>query len=1379
MKGAIAEEAGAVIADRYVVEDQLGRGGMAIVHRVYDRQSARHAALKRGFASDSAKLVRHGLLLEREYHTLAQLAHPHIIEVYDYGVEGEVPYYTMELLQSIDLSEVDRLPYPKACLVIHDVASGLALLHSRGLIHRDVSTRNVAWDRNGRAKLIDFGAMTSVGVAKDVVGTPPFIAPEVLQLQALDGRADIFSLGALAYRLLTGRHAYPARRFAELRDVWRSRPVAPKMLVPELPVEISALIMRMLTLDRGARVQTAAEVVEQLGSHAGIEQEDAAEISKAYLTTPSVVGRDSALLLARRHVLSLVRGDGGLLLVRGEAGSGRSRMLDVCVLEAKLVGAVVVRADSRDASAGEWGVAKAIGAQLISAFPRYAFEAAGLSRRELGHVFAELQPNEPTTTTGEPPERSVLIRQLRDWVLVLAKGQRVVIVVDDFESADEASAAWLTALAHKVTRHPLLLAISVVDDRARPLAPALRMLSDASNTIELTRLEPAQTEVLIRTVFGDVSHVSLCASRIHALSDGNPRAAMELAQHLVDSGGAVYQGGSWTLPATLDDSDLPSSMASSLAARLDQLTPDARRVAEAVALTVDDAITVPEYLEVLARLDHKRIFRALDELVARRVVRTEADRVFFTQRGFVSVVEQGLAPERRRELQAAIAGLLERNGGDVFRQVYHLLGAGRDRDAIDVLGQLDLSAQLPPVELLTAVIARAGALDVPARLLHRLHMALLIAAPYAMDYASFRRVAPIVLARLERDSGLLRYRQLDSLPEQERLTQAIAQTQAAHDKLPEGERVYAPIEAIRELARVSAALTSMALAIFELELLQQLPSLAPLFPLSPRLGIVAEFVEGARHWLQGRTKRSTEIYFKLLRRLDESDGGGFEPAQRDRLRSGLHYLVGLFKAVYGIESAEDHAAILEGSRMFRVSAWRVRALFQLAIGNTSDSNRCLRRAELLQIQDGLQEGYLNAMTGSEVLLRSRLGDLMGVKSQLPTLTHLAAQFPGWRPIELLGRSRYHELQGELETALDLVQQGLDLAPPGKHTFFSALAASHVRVLHDLQRPQEALNAAERHLKSCEQHDLASADLPLRVAIVLADTGHRGRALEVIGPLLEEAEQLGRIGLARGSIYEVRARIAIAENDLETFRVYAERCAREYQKSRNPSLGIELAALFEHARTRGLLPSELATEAAQSLRPVAVQTEIDTLHSRFEECLDRTDRARCAITSLLEDAFSNRGYLYGIGETGTVHLLAALPDPPNDPGISLWMERCVRALLEPARELEAASDELCTQTEDATAELHTQTLSEERTLTGGVQEYTDPFEYTDLDGSVLEALPIGSGVRPSEGVVAFLVVETAAGRRVRIRPTLAAAVASQLLEHGDATVLRMREAAASG
>src|SRR5262249_28078912 len=150
-------------------------------------------------------------LFEREYHTLAQLAHPHIVRVYDYGIDTEGPFYTMELVDGGDLQQLAPLPWRRACAIARDVCSALSLLHARRLVPRDISPGNVRCGRDQRAKLLDFGALAPFGANKFLVGTPACCAPESVNLQPLDGRADLYGLGATLYYLLVGRHAYLAR----------------------------------------------------------------------------------------------------------------------------------------------------------------------------------------------------------------------------------------------------------------------------------------------------------------------------------------------------------------------------------------------------------------------------------------------------------------------------------------------------------------------------------------------------------------------------------------------------------------------------------------------------------------------------------------------------------------------------------------------------------------------------------------------------------------------------------------------------------------------------------------------------------------------------------------------------------------------------------------------------------------------------------------------------------------------------------------------------------------------------------------------------------------------------------------------------------------
>src|SRR5688572_23021318 len=110
------------IAGRYRVQGELGRGGMAVVHRVTDVTYGRELALKQLVPPRSARSAREAtLLFEREFHTLTQLSHPRVIEVYDYGLADGTPYYTMELLDGRDLRELSPLPWRQACALLYDV----------------------------------------------------------------------------------------------------------------------------------------------------------------------------------------------------------------------------------------------------------------------------------------------------------------------------------------------------------------------------------------------------------------------------------------------------------------------------------------------------------------------------------------------------------------------------------------------------------------------------------------------------------------------------------------------------------------------------------------------------------------------------------------------------------------------------------------------------------------------------------------------------------------------------------------------------------------------------------------------------------------------------------------------------------------------------------------------------------------------------------------------------------------------------------------------------------------------------------------------------------------------------------------------------------
>ena len=1332
---------GDTIAGRYQITQVLGRGGMGMVYRVLDQRSGQSCALKRGWATDSRRAHRRAALLEREYHTLVQLSHPRIIEVYEYGLDESGPYYTMELLGGEDLEQAGRLPWKVACALLHDVASSLAILHARGLIHRDISLRNVRRTPEGRAKLIDFGAMMAVGVAKDVVGTPPFIAPEVLQQQELDGRADLFSLGAVGYHLLSDRHAFAAQRISDLRDVWRSRPAPLARLVPEVPAALAALITQLLSLDRDARPASAAEVMERLGAIAGLPAEEGALVSRAYLTKPALIGRDKAAVQARREILALVRRDGGALLIEGPPGGGRSRMLDACVLEGKLLGVSVLRADAGDSATGDWGVARELCSQLWALMPAEAIEASRLSRDVLSHVIDGLPQDEGTFTALEP-ERSVLLRALRDFLLELSRSQRLLIAVDDVDKIDEPSAAVLAALAHKSARNAVMLAMTMEREHGPSPSASLRLLRLVARSIELLPLDAEQTQTLIRSIFGDVPNSQLVAARIHALAQGNPRATMDLVQHLVARELARYQAGSWLLPVQLDEGDLPVTLADGLATRLAALGPDARALATVQCIADGESLTVAEYSELTLIAEHSRVFAALDELVAARVFCADGEGYRFVQRGFVSVLSAEVPDEQQRSLHVRVAQLFAATSRDVVRRVDHLLRGGREREGAELLCSLDLQAQLPPVALLERAIAAAESQQFPPRNLHQLRAALLSKASVVLAADSFRRYLPLVLERLERDSGLQVYRESGLLPEPERLQRALATAQATYLATPEAERVLPPADAIRELARLAGAVCSFCTQLYELELLQSLPPLAPLVGIVPALAVLRDVVASSVEWIRGRQLAHRELSEGVLARIAQADRGGLDEAQSRRIRLGLSYAMGLLEGHLGSAATEQRAALLESDREYRVNAWRLRMAMYLAHGNLEQARKCERRAELMQLQEHGEQRYLDMGAGVEVCAQADAGNLLGVKNCVETLSVLAERYPGWRAMHAYGVCRYQWLQGDLPAALNTIVAGLAYSPAGAHNAFVYLAGAHVRLLAELGRVEEGLRCAREYFELVQRERLTPTDNGLWIGYVelLAANGELDAAVLALDGFIDSSRQLGRAGLALAMLHETGARIAIRTADSAAFERHAEACALEYKRSENPAFGARLARLLEEAKQEDVGTGAELAPLRELLQLSAAESEYDTVHSRMLECVDSIDRARCALTLLLQSTESACGYLFGVHGTKPV-LLAALPDVPVEPGMTHWIEDCVLSSF-------GDGDSLA---QDSTSEV---TRSE------------SILRYTDAEGRCLEPVFLLRPGSAQREIVAVLVLHLATGQRTLPGRRMLEDLTGELMAHGD-------------
>ena len=257
---------------RYEILETLGRGGQATVYRAYDPVMQREVAIKvlpSTLADDAQARER----FEREAHTIAALEHPAIVPVYDFGEHDGGLFIVMRLMKGGTLA--DRLKHgamnpEKILRILKNVASALDAAHQRGIIHRDIKPANILFDEYGTAYLSDFGiarlnsAATSL-TGSLIVGTPSYMSPEQINGEQLDGRSDVYALGALLFHALTGHTPYEGETPAQALIKHLQEPVPQlKNYRPDLPSVYQDIIDRAMAKDREARYPTAGALVADL-----------------------------------------------------------------------------------------------------------------------------------------------------------------------------------------------------------------------------------------------------------------------------------------------------------------------------------------------------------------------------------------------------------------------------------------------------------------------------------------------------------------------------------------------------------------------------------------------------------------------------------------------------------------------------------------------------------------------------------------------------------------------------------------------------------------------------------------------------------------------------------------------------------------------------------------------------------------------------------------------------------------------------------------------------------------------------------------------------------------------------------------------------------
>jgi hypothetical protein len=1295
------------IGQRYVVRQLLGRGGMARVYRVFDTLNERDVALKHWVggsavraANDREHDARRASLsqFEYEYHTLAQLCHPCVIEVYDYGLGDRGPYFTMELLAGGDLREQAPMPWRRACHVFYDICSSLALLHSRRLIHRDVSPRNIRCTAKGTAKLIDFGAMLPMGSSLQVVGTPAFVAPEVVQGLPLDGRVDLYSLGATLYFALTGQQVSSARDFSQVLQAAHAKRVAPSRCVPEIPAALDALVLSLLEPEPALRPRSAFEVMQRLAAIGRLEAREPLSVARAYLATPQLIGRDPVVCQLRQRCAEALAGRGGTVVIESQPGMGRSRVLDACALWAKTLGAKVVRARAAHAKCSDYSLLRALTEQLVDALPP-AFIAAERARQPDFDALFEHAAGAPHPLDDAPEdtmERTaphVLLRRRARLISFRTAGlsrKRVqsavarcamraaelyplVIAIDDLQAADASHNALLYELAEHARYHRLLLALTrPATDGGQAALPEL----PGAITIGLSALTRDETAELFGSVFGDVPHVALLSDRVHALSDGNPGDALEITRWLIERNVIRYAGGSWSLPADLALSDLPACAADAVRARLASLSPLAHALVTAQALSLQHGFHRDEYRALAAISCEADLDAALIELSALRVIEAEHHGYTLTASA-AKVLRESLCAADAVRAHRALSRYYASCDAPSLHLVYHLRHAGAERLALDQLltllrelGRCEVyllfaGTHISPDETATMLgdcLAVAGALGRPENEQQVLRRWLALISVYTHDDDCYYAAGPDWLAQLERDSGLAHWRALARIDDREqRLRRALQAADQAHQARPHAERVDTPANAVRHLVEYVTCSLAIAARRLDAELLSTLPGLLePFAKLTPEIEVVWQMALAAEEFLcRCQIEHARARWLDVYAQLDR-----FTPdvmCNVDALRNAVAYAIGTAEASLGMQSARHWAERLDDDPLHAVNAMYLRKALRIQLGDFDSAERYRRKAERLSIHAETAQLFTSTLV-LELAVHALAGDLLGVKQLADRIAPLAKRLPSWVPYQHLASAYFERLRGNPSAALGAFETCLDLSTDSGPTqlfgyAWPLAAAGLAETLMDLEHHAQAARLARLGVDRCEQAGAnAIAQLAVR-ALALAESklGQHARAVERLEAAIARAQDAGVTGLHLGTLYEARACVAIEAGDRDAAMHYLRATAREYRYGLGSPLGARCERLLDAA---GLDAGELlAWAGARGPESFAQHHRLGSEISRAMAGAESAEGlAARALRLLCDHHGANAGHLYLVDEHG-LRLAASLgADPPDEALRELAIER---------------------------------------------------------------------------------------------------------------------------
>jgi eukaryotic-like serine/threonine-protein kinase len=665
------------VAGRYAVRRFLGEGGRKRVYLAHDSRLDREVAFC-AIRMDGLDLVGHERV-RREAQAMGRLGgHPNLVPIYDIGDDGGTPFIVEEFMGGGDvaglLEKADdhRLPVERTLAIAKDVCGGLAFIHGGGLVHRDLKPANVFLAADGTAKIGDFGLAVALDRSRltqhgMMLGTVAYMPPE----QALGGestpKADLYSLGAMLYEMVTGKPPFVGDDpTTVISQHINTPPVAPSWVTEHCPPSLEEVILHLLEKDPSDRPGSSVAVLKALEAVNPTQKSATHSDSNVLdrLARGVFVGREKELERLRKALDEAFSGRGGMVMLVGEPGIGKTRTTEELGTYARMRGGRVLWGRAHESSgAPPYWPWKQVGDSHARFVPpaELAGELDQEQVAELARIFPMLRANAPPAPVSDP--ESAQFRLFDAYCAFIRAGAErapLLIVLDDLHWADKPSLLLLQHFAREFSHVRALVVCTYRDtdlSRTHPLSEALATLNREAGflRIPLRGLSRQEVEAYIRAA-ANVGPPARVVDRIFEETEGNPFFLSEVVNLLTQEGTLMSE--------SVTDIAVPDGVREALGRRLDRISKDANELLQVCAVAGREFTY--DTLTLLDERSEDEVLRLIEEAVEARVIEEmeQPGRYRFTHALMQETLLDELTTTRRVRLHGQVGEALEKRWGD-------------------------------------------------------------------------------------------------------------------------------------------------------------------------------------------------------------------------------------------------------------------------------------------------------------------------------------------------------------------------------------------------------------------------------------------------------------------------------------------------------------------------------------------------------------------------------------------------------------------------------------------------------------------------------------------------------------------------------------------